>query len=44
MSIDGENGEKMMREASLKPVISEGLKKYDSDSRAAKYSDFALKN
>lgn len=44
MSIDGENGEKMMREASLKPAISEGLKKYNSDSRAAKYSDFALKN
>lgn len=44
MSIGGENGKKMMGEASLKSLVSEGLNKYKADSRAAKYSDLILKN
>lgn len=36
MSLAGDNGELLLKEPTLKPVISEGLKKYSSDARSAK--------
>lgn len=42
MSLDGENGKALLGEAALKQIISEGLKKYKDDPRAAKLNAGSL--